>query len=127
LGIGHWGLGICLGIGYFSRGNTQYPFNAAQRTKEIGIRKTLGANRTNIAVLLRKDLVIVMLIASIVSIPLSYFAVREWMSHFRYQVDVDFLAIAIIIASALSAVLMVVIVQSLKSMATNPADVLRNN
>jgi putative ABC transport system permease protein len=102
-------------------------FNAAQRIKEIGIRKILGANRTNIAMLLSKDLLITVSVASIVTIPLSFFAVSDWMSQFEHKVGVDFVAIVMIILSTIAAVFTVITIQSLKSMATNPATVLRNN
>lgn len=102
-------------------------FNATQRNKEIGIRKILGADKTSIAVLLSKDMLIVMLIASIVTIPLSFFAMSDWMSQFQYKVDVDLVAILTIILSSVVVVFAIIVVKSLKSMAANPADVLRNN
>ena len=102
-------------------------FNATQRNKEIGIRKILGADKANIAVLLSKDILIVMVVASIITMPLSYFAVSDWMSDFQYKVGVDLVAIAVIILSAVAAVFTVITVQSLKSMVANPADVLRSN
>jgi len=102
-------------------------FNALQRTKEIGIRKVLGANRGNITLLLSKDILFISLLASAIAVPVSFLAVKDWMSHFQYQVDVSYFAILIVIASALLLVFSVIVIQSLKSMETNPATVLRNN
>jgi len=77
--------------------------------------------------LLSKDLLITVSVASIVTIPLSFFAVSDWMSQFEHKVGVDFVAIVMIILSTIAAVFTVITIQSLKSMATNPATVLRNN
>ena len=63
-------------------------FMAEQRTKEIGIRKVLGANAGNIVGLLSKDFVKLVLIALVVATPLAIWAMNQWLQDFAYRIDV---------------------------------------
>ncbi len=77
-------LGIaCLGIlGLAS-------FMAEQRRKEIGIRKVLGATVNQLSVLLMKDLMLLVLVANLISIPVGYWAIRQWSENFAYRVPLN--------------------------------------
>jgi putative ABC transport system permease protein len=66
-------------------------FTVQQRTKEIGIRKILGANLTQLIELIAKEFLGVVVIANIISIPIAYFALSKWLTAFAYRLDLHFL------------------------------------
>ena len=63
-------------------------FTAEQKTKEIGIRKALGAETMNIVVLLSTEFIILIGIAIAISIPISYYAMTQWLNSFAYSIDI---------------------------------------
>src|SRR6188768_121589 len=65
-------------------------FAAAQRTKEIGIRKVHGASIPNIVYLLYKDIMYLVIIAAIVIIPAAYYFVTGWLDNFAYKISLDY-------------------------------------
>jgi putative ABC transport system permease protein len=100
-------------------------FTAERRTKEIGIRKVIGATVSNIFFLLSREFIKLMLIAFILACPIAYFSMNRWLQTFAYRTHVG---IAVFILSALSAfvtVLLTVSYQSIKAATANPADSLR--
>ncbi|NIM13534.1 MAG: ABC transporter permease [Candidatus Aminicenantes bacterium] len=62
-------------------------FMAVQRTREIGIRKILGATVPNILQLLTKDFLVLIFISFLIALPLSFFGIREWLNSFAYRMD----------------------------------------
>jgi putative ABC transport system permease protein len=96
-----------------------------QRTKEIGIRKVLGASLVNIISILSVDFVRLVLIASILSLPIAYFSMQNWLQSYAYRISpglVQFilpLVIVIVIAG------ITISFQVLKTAMTNPADTLK--
>jgi putative ABC transport system permease protein len=62
-------------------------FTAQQRTKEIGVRKVLGASVTNVVTMLSKDFVVLVLVAFALGAPLAYAAMQRWLDDFAYRVD----------------------------------------
>jgi putative ABC transport system permease protein len=60
-------------------------FMAQQRVKEIGIRKTLGSSQTNIVMLLSKDLIKLILVAIVISVPLCWWVMNDWLQGFAYH------------------------------------------
>jgi putative ABC transport system permease protein len=100
-------------------------FTAESRTREIGIRKVLGASSPNIAQLLSRDYVKKVLIANVVAWPLGYYAMHTWLQNFAYRIDLGllpFLGAGII---ALLIALATVSFQTFRAAAANPADSLR--
>lgn len=100
-------------------------FTATQRTKEIGIRKILGANVTKIIILLSKDVLILVLVSSLLVIPLSYWAIHEWLQNFAYQVSLDYLIYFLVTIVALFFVFLTILLQSYKTARSNPVDALK--
>lgn len=100
-------------------------FTAIQRTKEIGIRKVLGASVNSIAALLSRDFILLVLIAFVIAVPVVWYAGNEWLNTFPYRMDLSmwiFLA-----AGAMSVLVALVTVgfQAVKAAIVNPVDSLR--
>ncbi len=100
-------------------------FNAERRTKEIGIRKVLGASVANVLLLLSKDTLKLMVIAIVVAMPLAYYAMGEWLKNYAYRIDMSAL---IFIGAALIAMVIAVITvawQSYQAAVANPVKSMR--
>jgi ABC-type antimicrobial peptide transport system permease subunit len=64
-------------------------FSATQRTKEIGIRKVLGANVSNILLLLSRDLIKLVLMANLIAWPLAWWGIHHWLNNYAYRIDIQ--------------------------------------
>lgn len=100
-------------------------YTVERRTKEIGIRKILGANVLQISTLLSKEFLILVFISCAISMPLGWYFTREWLQNFAYHIDPG---INVIIASGLATVVLALTVlgiRTVKSALANPVDSLR--
>jgi len=100
-------------------------FSAEQRTKEIGIRKVLGANVFNIIGLLSKNFLAMVLIASLIAIPVAWWAMKSWLNDFPYRVNLSLWIFGIAIVAALLIAFITVSFQSVKAATANPVKSLR--
>ena len=100
-------------------------FTAEQRTKEIGVRKTMGASVTSIVVLLSKDFLKLVSLAFVVAAPLAYFAMHRWLDAFAYQVDLSWWIFGITGLAALAIVLLTVGYQAIRAALADPVKALR--
>ncbi len=100
-------------------------FAAAQRTKEIGVRKVLGASIREIVIMLSKEFTGLILLANILAWPLAYFVMQGWLRSFAYRIGVtwDIFIISGLLAMAIG--LLTISYQSVKAAISNPADSLR--
>ena len=100
--------------------------NAVNRTKEIGIRKVMGAKLTSIFVLLNKQYVFYALIAFVMAIPLSWFSMNWWLESFKYAITIDWQIFAMSIMAGLIIALATVSYHAIKAALVNPADTLKH-
>jgi putative ABC transport system permease protein len=100
-------------------------FSAEKRTKEIGIRKTLGSSVSQIVSLLSKELLLLVLAANIVAYPIAYFVIAQWLKDFPYKMEIDIYTFVISTIFALLISLATVAYQSIKAALANPVDSLR--
>jgi putative ABC transport system permease protein len=100
-------------------------FATEQRTKEIGIRKVLGATVANVIALLSKDFVKLVLAANLIAWPVAYFAMRQWLQNFAYRIDLNWWIFVLAGGAALLIALLTVSTQALKAALSNPVEALR--
>jgi len=100
-------------------------FTAERRTKEIGIRKVIGATVSNIVFLLSREFIKLMLIGFILACPIGYFAMNRWLQTFAYRTHVGVVVFILAALLALLTVLLTVSYQSIKAATANPVDSLR--
>jgi len=100
-------------------------FTAEQRTKEIGIRKVLGASVSNITVLLSKDFIVLVAIAIVIASPVAYWAMSKWLQDFAYRISISAWMFFAAGAAALTIALVTISFQAIKSAMANPVTSLR--
>ena len=100
-------------------------FTAAQRTKEIGVRKVHGASIPNIIFLLYKDVMYLVLIAAVLIIPLAYYIITEWLGNFAYRTELNYLTFVAVAALAMLFAFLTVAFHSLKTARMNPVQSLK--
>ncbi len=100
-------------------------FEALQRTKEMGIRKVLGASTTGIILLLSKEFTKWVLVANIVAWPVAYYAMNRWLQNFAYRIHIGPIIFVQSAVLAFMVALLTVSYQAMKVSFANPADTLR--
>jgi len=101
-------------------------FSAERRTKEIGIRKTLGASELGIARLLTSEFTKLVVFALIIGLPISYYIVEYWLEQYAYKIDLEWWYFAGAGLVTLMVALVTVSFQSLKAALMNPVNALRS-
>ena len=100
-------------------------FSAEQRTKEIGIRKVLGASVFNIVGLLSKTFLKLVLIAFVIAFPFAWWSMNNWLEDFPYRVNISWWVFGIAAISAIGIALITVSFQAIKAAIANPVKSLR--
>ncbi len=100
-------------------------FTAQSRTKEIGVRKVLGASVPGIAIMLSKQFTKWVLLANCVAWPVAYYIMSRWLKNFAYRTDIHLLIFVLSGLLVLAVALLTVSFQSIRAAITNPADSLR--
>jgi putative ABC transport system permease protein len=100
-------------------------FNAEIRTKEIGIRKILGATAGNLVLLLSKDYLKLVMLAVVLAFPLSWWMMNKWLESFVYKIDIGSNVFLIAFATVIGLTFLTVSFQALKAALANPSNALR--
>jgi putative ABC transport system permease protein len=100
-------------------------FTAEQRTKEIGIRKVMGASVLRIIALISRETLILLGIATIIALPLGWYFTRSWLNGFAYRIDLTIVPFVLSFILAIVIALLTVSYQTISAAMKNPAESLR--
>lgn len=100
-------------------------YAAEKRTKEIGIRKTLGSSASQIVGLLSRELIFLILAANVIAYPIAYFAASQWLNNFPYHMDIPVSTFLISTLLALAISVLTISFQAWKAANANPVKSLR--
>jgi putative ABC transport system permease protein len=109
------------GIGLFGLAS----FTAEQRTKEIGVRKILGASVSGIIILLIREFTKWVFLANLIAWPIAYFAMNKWLQNFAYRIDLTVWPFLLAGFLALVIALLIVSWQAVRAATANPVEALR--
>ena len=101
-------------------------FVAEQRTKEIGVRKVLGASTGNLWAMLSKEFVLLVSISCVIAIPLAWYYLFNWLKGYKYHTDISWWIFAAACLGAMIITLLTVSTQAIKAAAANPVKSLRS-
>ena len=101
-------------------------YTAQARTKEIGVRKVLGATVPNLVGLMSKEFTKLVAVAVVIAIPVSWFAMNKWLEGFAFRINISLWIFLLAAALALTVALITVSFQAVKAAMVNPVDSLRS-
>ncbi len=101
-------------------------YNVLQRTKEIGIRKVMGATVNSILILLSRDFLKLILVALVLAIPLGWFIMSKWLDDYAFRIHIGWWVFAIAGIFALVIAVMTICIQAMRAATTNPVTSLRS-
>ncbi|MEZ4896110.1 MAG: FtsX-like permease family protein [Saprospiraceae bacterium] len=110
----------CLGLFGLSNAMVQ------RRIKEVGIRKILGASTPGLIRLLTRDFIVLLVISFVLAVPLAWYAMRQWLDHFAYRIEIHWWVFAVTGLGALVITLLTVGYKSIRAAWSNPVNSIRD-
>ena len=101
-------------------------FMARRKTKEVGIRKTLGASVSQILTLFSKEFAILIMVSFVIAVPISYYFMNEWLNNFKYRIHPGAPTFLMGVLLTFAVVLATVGIKSYQAAIANPVDALRD-
>jgi putative ABC transport system permease protein len=101
-------------------------YSTQQRTKEIGIRKVVGAGLHQIVFLISRDFLVLIVISILLAFPLAWFFTNHWLQHFAYRTEINFMIFPMAAFAALAITFLTISYHTFKAAGTNPATSLRD-
>jgi putative ABC transport system permease protein len=119
-----WSAGLCIFISCLGLlGLVMYITNT--RTKEIGVRKVLGASVTQIVALLSKDFIVLVLVAFLIALPVAWWVMKNWLQDFVYRTSLSWWVFAVTGAGMILIAMLILSIRTIKSAIENPVKSLR--
>ena len=100
-------------------------YSEMQKTKEIGVRKVLGASAQSIVALLSKDFIRLVLISGTIALPLAYWLIQQWLENYAFRVDISWWMFFLPLATVLLIALLTISFQTIRAALANPVNSLR--
>ncbi|HET9823851.1 MAG TPA: ABC transporter permease, partial [Chitinophagaceae bacterium] len=100
-------------------------YTTQQRTREIGVRKVLGATGGNIFSMLSKDFLKLVLVASLIALPIAWWGMHRWLQNFEYKINIGWLVFVVASLAATMVALFTISFQAIKAAVANPVKSLR--
>ncbi len=100
-------------------------FTAQRRTKEIGVRKVLGASVTNIIIMLSREFIKLILLSVIIACPIVWYFANEWLQNFAYRIEIHWWIFVLSAITAIGIAFITVIYHAIKAARSNPVENLR--
>jgi putative ABC transport system permease protein len=101
-------------------------YNILQRTKEVGIRKVLGASIQNVVFILSKDFLLLVIISFVIAAPVSWLVMHHWLQDFAYRIDISWWVFGVAGLMALAIALSTISYQAIRAALANPVKSLRS-
>ena len=101
-------------------------YTAAQRTKEIGIRKALGASVAGVVLMLAKEFIFLIILAMLIASPVAYYLIHQWLRDFAYRVNISWELFALAGIAAILIAMLTISYQAVKAALANPVKSLRS-
>jgi putative ABC transport system permease protein len=100
-------------------------YAAERRTKEIGIRKILGATTPEVVALLCREFLLLIALANLIAAPVTYVLMKNWLERYAYRIEMEVALFAGVLAMSLAVGLLTVVFQALRAASSDPAQSLR--